>query len=107
MTARVAAFVYRLALRAFPRGYRADYAAEMIDVFERGLAARPTRPLRFTAAACVDAVGAGRRLPREVRELGRDLAEQPYLAQDGPQALVDDGAQRPPSVLVHMLKMLG
>jgi putative ABC transport system permease protein len=57
--ARTAAVVYSLALRAFPRGHRAAYADEMIDVFTRELAARRGRALRFAVAACLDAVKAG------------------------------------------------
>ena len=61
---RTATFIYILALRAFPPGNRADYAAEMIDTFERELAARIRAhghwpALRFIIAAWLDAVGAG------------------------------------------------
>ena len=58
--------LYRLALLAFPRRHRDLYAAEMIDAFERQLAARSRSPatitltaITFAAAACLNALGAG------------------------------------------------
>jgi putative ABC transport system permease protein len=56
---RIATSLYALALRAFPSSHRAKYADEMIDTFKEGLAAQRERPLRFAAAAYLDAVGAG------------------------------------------------
>lgn len=74
-----ATLVYRLALLAFPSGHRADFGAEMIDTFERELAARIQRDggwraLRFVVAAWLDAVSAGlgeRRYQRRRRAAGR------------------------------------
>ena len=75
---RLPASIYRLALRAFPPGERAIYAAEMIDAFERELAARRARgqfvALRFIVAAWLDAARAGageRRYQRNRRRLSR------------------------------------
>jgi putative ABC transport system permease protein len=56
---RIGTFIYALALRAFPPAHRAEYADEMIDAFNRELAARRERALRFAVAACLDAVKAG------------------------------------------------
>lgn len=72
---RAAAFIYGLALRAFPPAHRATYADEMIDTFERELAERRARgginPLRYTVAAGVDAVRAGLGERRYRRRIGR------------------------------------
>jgi predicted permease len=52
--------LYRLALRAFPRRHRQLYRLEMIDAFDRELAARAGRArLSFAGAACLNAIGAG------------------------------------------------
>lgn len=52
--------LYRLALRAFPRRHRDRYGAEMIDAFDRQLAARAGRArLSFGCAACLNAIGTG------------------------------------------------
>jgi putative ABC transport system permease protein len=64
--------LYQLALRAFPRRHRDLYAAEMIDAFERELAARAGRArLSFVYAACLNAIGTGlveRQRQRRVRK---------------------------------------
>src|SRR5688572_27348564 len=63
--------LYQLALRAFPRRHRDRYAAEMIDAFERELAARDGNArLSFTLAACLNALSTGvveRRRQRRIR----------------------------------------
>lgn len=56
--------IYRLTLHAFTRRHRADYAAEMIDTFERELAVQireqgTWRAVRFVVAAWLDVVSAG------------------------------------------------
>ena len=61
---RAATRVYALALRAFPTGHRATYAPEMIDAFEREVAARRQdrgrwHALRFVLAACLNVVSEG------------------------------------------------
>jgi predicted permease len=56
---RLATFIYALALHAFPRAHRAEYADEMIDVFKREHTAQRERALRFAVTACLDAVKAG------------------------------------------------
>lgn len=69
----MAAFLYRLALRAFPRRHRDLYGAEMLDAFERqhsthsGLAAAT-----FVIAACVNAITTGitERRRHRVRRFG-------------------------------------
>ena len=64
--------LYQLALRAFPRRHRDLYGAEMIDAFDRELAARSGRArLSFALAACLNAIGAGlaeRRRQRSIRK---------------------------------------
>ena len=68
------AALYRLALRAFPKLHRDLYQAEMLDAFERALAARRAAGTgavaTFVAAVCLDAISAGfadRRRRRVVR----------------------------------------
>ena len=76
---RLATFIYTLALRAFPRGQRTEYADEMIDAFSRELASRVasrgrTHALRFVIAAWLDGVRAGlgeRRYQRHRRRHSR------------------------------------
>ena len=56
--------VYALALRAFPAGHRATYAAEMVEAFETEVAARRREhgrwhALRFVVAACLNVVSEG------------------------------------------------
>jgi predicted permease len=59
----MSAGLYSLALRAFPRRHRDLYQAEMIDAFERELAARrgvgAGAVARFVVAACLNAINAG------------------------------------------------
>ena len=80
---RTAIAVYTLALRAFPGRHRAEYGLEMIDTFERELAARSRnqgrwRALRFVCAAMLNIVSEGigeRRRQRRAsrsRGLGND-----------------------------------
>ena len=71
---RIATAIYLLTLRAFPRGQRAAYAAEMADAFRRELAARRVHgrwgAVRFVAAAWIDGIRAGlgeRRYQRQQR----------------------------------------
>lgn len=64
--------LYQLALRAFPRRHRELYGMEMIDAFDRELAARAgwTR-LSFGIAACLNAIGTGlaeRQRQRRIRK---------------------------------------
>jgi putative ABC transport system permease protein len=61
---RLAILFYRVALAAFPRRHRRMYAAEMIDTFDRELAARrrdrgAAQALWFVSAAIGNVVGAG------------------------------------------------
>jgi len=74
---RAASRLYHVTLRAFPRRHRDAYAAEMIDSFERELAARLARGRGwstrwFVAAACLNAVGTGmgERLRQRRRRFG-------------------------------------
>jgi len=64
--------LYQLALRAFPRRHRARYGVEMIDAFERELAARTGRARpSFGFAACLNAIGTGlgeRQRQRRIRK---------------------------------------
>jgi predicted permease len=59
----VIAQLYRLALMAFPRRHRDLYAAEMIDAFDRELAARrasgPLAVMTFAAAAIANGISTG------------------------------------------------
>ena len=72
-------FVYRLALRAFPRDHRAKYAGEMTDAFRRELAARRARgrwsTMRFVLAAWIDGARAGLGERRYQRRRRRDLRQ--------------------------------
>ena len=70
---RAATRLYVLALRAFPRSHRGAYAAEMIDTFERELAARMrgrslSAGLWFVVAASLNVIGAG--LGERLRRVG-------------------------------------
>jgi predicted permease len=70
---RAATRIYVLALRAFPRSHRGAYAAEMIDTFERELAARMRGRGRsagvvFVVAASLNIVSAG--LGERLRRVG-------------------------------------
>lgn len=61
---RVTARIYRVALLAFPENRRAEYGAEMVETFERALAARVRAhgswaAARFAVAAWLDATAAG------------------------------------------------
>jgi putative ABC transport system permease protein len=60
---RLTSAVYAIALRAFPRDRRVEYADEMADAFAREFAARRTHgrwaALAFVAAASLDALRAG------------------------------------------------
>ena len=75
--------IYTIALRAFPPAHRAQYGEEAIDTFTRALAAQQSahgrmRGLRFTLAACLDALRAGlgeRRRRRPVRSLDGVIAQ--------------------------------
>ena len=76
---RVAARFYAVVLRAFPAAHRAEYQAEMIDSFDRGLAAQARdggrwRALVFAVAACVNVVGEGLAERRRHRRAGRKRA---------------------------------
>lgn len=71
--------VYALALWAFPRAHRAEYRAEMVDSFDRTLAAQARdhgrrRALGFAVAACLDVVSAGLGERRRHRRSGRRRA---------------------------------
>ena len=82
---RTATRIYTLALRAFPPGHRADYAAEMVDAFERELAAHIRehgnwRALRFVVAAWLDVVRAGLGERRRYRRPSRS-----YVLKDEPR----------------------
>ena len=71
MTARIYAFL----LRAFPRQHRHTYAAEMLDAFEREVAARRReadrwRLIRFVLAAWLNVVSAGLGERRRHRQAG-------------------------------------
>lgn len=64
MILRIATRVYRALLRAFPQRHRQTYAADMIDAFERALAARLRGGNRwivigFVLAAWINAISAG------------------------------------------------
>jgi putative ABC transport system permease protein len=64
--------LYQFALRAFPRRHRDLYGVEMVDAFDRELAARAGRArLSFACAACLNAIGTGlveRQRQRRIRE---------------------------------------
>ena len=84
---RTATFIYILALRAFPRGHRAAYAAEMIDTFDRELAVRIRArggwpALRFVVAAWLDVVRAGFGERRRHRRSRRTTADS-HIVKDG------------------------
>jgi predicted permease len=55
----VAAWLYRCALRAFPRRHREIYGAEMTDAFERERAARGGRAIAFVLSACLNCCTSG------------------------------------------------
>ena len=64
MSASIATRLYTVALRAFPRAHRSVYAADMVETFERGLAAERShggapRALRFVIASLLDVVREG------------------------------------------------
>ena len=83
---RAATRLYRLALAAFPRGHRTEYASEMADAFDRERASQVRthgrwRACRFVIAACVDAIGAGISERRRLRRA--DRGGQPVIASLG------------------------
>ncbi len=70
---------YALALWAFPAAHRAEYRAEMIDSFDRSLAAQARdhgrrRALGFAVAACFNVVSEGLGERRRNRRRGRTRA---------------------------------
>jgi hypothetical protein len=75
---RLAIFVYRFALLAFPSKHRSVYGREMVEAFELTLAARRS-VFPLLSAACLDAIRAGlgerRRYQRRsaFAFIGRDL----------------------------------
>ena len=71
--------VYSLALWAFPAAHRAEYQAEMIESFDRGLAAQARDhgrrgALRFAVAACLNVVSEGLGERRRHRRVGKTAA---------------------------------
>ena len=80
--ARAATRVYILALRAFPATHRIAFAAEMIDTFDRELAARRQargvwQAATFVVAAWLNVIGAGIAERRRNRHKVRELAGAP------------------------------
>lgn len=64
LSLRAATALYSLSLRAFPSTHRAEYAAEMMDVFTREVAERRTTrgargAARFVVAACLNVIREG------------------------------------------------
>jgi predicted permease len=83
MLRRAATRLYSLALKAFPSRHRANYAAEMVDTFDRALVAASRdrgawHALRFAGAAWVNALSAGFGERRRYR-LSGGAAGQPFL----------------------------
>jgi len=79
---------YALALRAFPPAHRAEYQAEMIESFDRRLAALARdhgrrRALGFAVAACLNVVSAGHGERRRHRRTGRKRARAHVFAGFG------------------------
>jgi putative ABC transport system permease protein len=73
----IAIFLYRRALRAFPPAHREQYGQETIETFTQELTVQQRErggisALRFTLAACLDAVTAGL-AERRRRRAGRSL----------------------------------
>ena len=60
-TERVATLAFRLAIRAFPPGLRAEYGEEMADTFREAYRVRPRARLRFLVRALADAMLSGLR----------------------------------------------
>ena len=85
---RAVARAYALALWAFPPAHRAEYQAEMIDSFDRGLAAHARdhgrrRALGFAVAACLNVVSAGLGERRRHRRTGQTRARRHVFAGFG------------------------
>ncbi len=79
---------YALALWAFPAAHRAEYRAEMIDSFDRSLAAQARdhgrrRALGFAVAACCNVVSEGLGERRRHRHRGRTRARGNVFADVG------------------------
>ena len=71
---RIVGRIYSWSLRAFPARHRTRYDVEMLDTFERELAALQAhsrlQALRFASAACVNAVSEGLGERRRYRDAG-------------------------------------
>ena len=79
---------YALALGAFPPAHRAEYKAEMIDSFDRRLAALARdqgrwRALKFAVAACLNVVSAGLGDRRRRRRAGQTPGRRRVLTGFG------------------------